>query len=108
MARAVPADGGAKLVHDLARGRLAQALPTKDQRWHAPAEAELLAQLQAVPVAEVDDVLLAVVDDLGPHVGELAVHALAEREDPAPDPAAGLQHHDLVAGRLDLGGGDQA
>src|SRR5207302_9309909 len=70
--------------------------------------ADLLAPLQAVPVAEVDDVLLAVVDDLGAHVGELAVHALAEGEDPAPDPVAGLQHHDLVAGPLDLGGGDQA
>ncbi len=60
-----------------------------------------------MPGAEVSDVLLSVVDDLRPDVGELtAGESLPEREHPSANAVPRLPHHHVVARGLDLSRGD--
>jgi len=89
-----------------AESRLRTAV--EDERGPLGAEAELGAQLDAVLRAQVGDVVLAVVDDLGADIGELARgEAFADGEYSSADAVACLEHDNVVAGLLRFGGGDE-
>src|SRR5437879_10576565 len=107
-ARTRAPDRIAKLGDDLARSGAIEPLSREDEIGHVGPEAEFIAQLDAVFRAQVGDVVLAVVDDLGADVGELPRgKTLAEGEDAAADAVSSLQHNDVMAGSLHLGRGDE-
>src|SRR5712692_189651 len=108
MAWARLANGHAELGDQLCGCVALEAPAVEDEVGNPGPEAELFGELQLALFTEHGDVVLPVIDDLGADVGELAVHEpIAQREDATPYTVAGLQHHDLVAGGLHFGGGDQ-
>ena len=107
-ARTCALDRVAKLADDLGRRGAIEPLSPEDEVRHVGPEAELVAELDIVFRAEVGDVVLAVVDDLGADVGELPRRkTLAEGEDAAADAISSLEHNHVMAGSLDLGRGDK-
>src|SRR6266550_339193 len=98
----------AKLGDNLGRRGAIEPLSPEYEVGHVSPEAELIAELDAVLRAQVGDVVLAVVDDLGADVGELPRgKTLADGEDAAADAVSSLEHHDVMAGSLHLGRGDE-
>ena len=80
----------------------------EDKVGYIGAEAELVAQLDAMLGAKLGDVLLPVVDDLRPDVRELTPgKSFPQREHPAADAVARLHHDHIVARCLDPGRGNK-
>src|SRR5438132_11369220 len=89
-ARTRAPDRVAKLGDDLARSGAIEPLSREDEVGHVGPEPELIAQLDAVFRAQVGDVVLAAVDDLGADGGDLPRgNILAAGEDAAAGPASG-------------------
>ena len=97
-----------QLLRKLGARLLRQPVAVEDDVRGIGAQAELGRQLQSLGGHQVQDVVLAVVDHLGPHVGVLAVvQPIPDREHAPAHPVARLQDHHLVAGLLDFLRGDQ-